>query len=187
MIALAAWQGMGKLLGEAIALGAEFRIRGNRLDIAHTDGLPAGLVHELHQQEDLALEFLDANRPEQEAQRFFGRLGVHVELVTTPEGVPAALDALDRDAARNGHPIALDTETAPRPGMGPPRPTIRINKNGALGAVQPVLLPMVPDVVSVPTLPPPFRRVNVPVLLCTRLNSAEELLTSALFFNVLVL
>ena len=53
--------------------------------------------------------------------------------------------------------------------------------------MQPVLLPMVPDVVSVPTLPPPFRRVNVPLLLCRRLNSADGLLTSELFFNVLLL
>jgi hypothetical protein len=53
-----------------------------------------------------------------------------------------------------------------------------------LGSVQPLLLPMVPDVVSVPMLPL-LRLVNVPPLARTRLNSFVLSATSELFLRVL--
>jgi DNA polymerase-1 len=51
--------------------------------------------------------------------------------------VAAALEALESDARAHGDIIAVDLETAPRPGHGPPRPALRINKDGALAAIQP--------------------------------------------------
>ena len=138
-MSLSDWQAVGRLLAEASALGAAFRIRGDQVEMINSNGVPADVLTGLRDRAGLVFEFLDGTRPSREARRFFAGLQVHAELVTSPADVPVMFAALDRDSVLHGGSIAIDIETAPLPGQGPPRPTIRLNKDGALAAVQPVL------------------------------------------------
>jgi DNA polymerase I-like protein with 3'-5' exonuclease and polymerase domains len=131
-----AWLDLKRVLAEATALGASFRISGTEVRMRSASPLPTTLIEQLQQHRHILREYLDGNGADQEAEAFLATLAVTPVMVTEPSITPI-LATLEADAEVHGGIIAIDIETAPRPGMGPPRPAIHINKDGALSAVQP--------------------------------------------------
>ena len=125
------------MLGEAAALGAQFHIRGDRVEIDRLDVLPSVLADRLQARADLILEFVNGHGPDHAAQEFFNKLNAAVELVTTSDGLLAAFEVLGRDVDAHGGTVAIDFETAPLPEQASQRPPVHINKDGSLSAMQP--------------------------------------------------
>ena len=119
------------------ALGAEFRIHGDRVDITNLEALPQPLAKGLRRLSGLAWHFLGAGRTEKKACTFFDTLSVRLSLVQDAALVPFVLAELDRDLAAHSGTLGIDVETAPLPAHRILSPPIRLNKDGALSAVQP--------------------------------------------------
>jgi hypothetical protein len=135
---MTAWIDLKRIMAEATALGANFRISGTEVKMRTESPLPKALLDQLQQHQHLLREYLDSNGADQQAEAFLATLGIAPVLVTEPAITPI-LAALEADAAAHGDVIAIDGETAPRPGYGQPRLSIRINKDGSLSGVQPAL------------------------------------------------
>ena len=130
------WRDLAKLLSEARALGAEFKVTGDKVSRTGPD-LPADVVARLDAFSDIIGEYLNIHADDREAEIFFAKLGVKLRLIETVEDCPSALAALDADIARYGGPVAVDLETSARCVEPDQKPGVRLNKDGSLSSRQP--------------------------------------------------
>lgn len=134
---MGAWLDLREAMAEVVALGVRFRISGAAVLI---DGdLPAELHQRLRIRPDLLREYLGAGEAEREALRFAQQLGVDIRLVADQAAATEALAILECDLVAHGGTLGLDIETAPQPGQGEPRPSVHLNRDGGLSAVQPTI------------------------------------------------
>jgi DNA polymerase-1 len=123
------WRNLRRAVREAHALGAEFRIRGNAVEITGIDRLPNNLRDALDL--DLLWSYLGAEEDDDEALAFLESLNVEAVLVDSTKGAAAALTEL---AALGASRIGIDIETTPKPEYPERRPAILINIDNAVSA-----------------------------------------------------
>jgi DNA polymerase I-like protein with 3'-5' exonuclease and polymerase domains len=125
---------------EAKALGAQFRLAGALVRINGVAGLPPGLQAELDLRaaDGTLRSYLEGGRdPDAVACALLDQLEVEVTLVETREDVCSAIRQLEADMRSHGGHLGFDIETFPRPGQGPPRPAIVLNRDGTPDEQQP--------------------------------------------------
>jgi DNA polymerase-1 len=123
------------LLQRALAAArdqARFRLAGADVVIEGLEGLVGDVRYIIAdaQQNGLLWGYLGGEEQDDEALDFSDQLNVEPVLIEDQTAVPAILEQLVNEA--NGNPIGVDIETA---GHGK-RPAIKINRDGALAAVQ---------------------------------------------------
>jgi DNA polymerase-1 len=123
------FQTLATLMREAVALGCEFHVRGDRV-VRHGD-LPDDLAQQLDAYADLLPAYCDIARDDAEAIAFFSSLGVELVHVATADAVPGTIAQLVLDRWNNDAvPVGIDIETS---SYAPPPPLIvRLTSTGAL-------------------------------------------------------
>ena len=134
---LARWLALKAALKEAIALGLKVRVAGAGVAFAGLEALPAALRRHLEFERHLAWCYLGAEDTDLEVLNFTDALGVDIVPVETAAAAKAAIRSLIDDVRRFGGPIAIDVETAPRPGMGAPLPWAALKVDGGNAERQP--------------------------------------------------
>jgi DNA polymerase I-like protein with 3'-5' exonuclease and polymerase domains len=134
---LARWLALKAALKEAIALGLKVRIAGAGVLFHCLEALPEALRRHLEAERELLWCYLGAEDTDLEVLDFTDRLGVAITLVETVAAARAAIRQLIGDLRRFGGPIAIDLETAPRPGMGALLPWHAIKVDGGNAERQP--------------------------------------------------
>jgi hypothetical protein len=109
------WIALRLALKEAQHLGLKVRISGAGVVFSGDDILPHALRDHLHRERHLLWCYLGAEDIDLATLEFVDALEVEPVLVETAEEVKAAV------AREQGGPLAIDIETAPRPGQGTPR------------------------------------------------------------------
>jgi DNA polymerase I-like protein with 3'-5' exonuclease and polymerase domains len=129
-----------RLLAEAQALGARFRLCGADVAMDGADGLPEKLRAALHSHADSGLlwSYLGGDADEDGALDLLDLLNVEAVLVETRNQGRAAVRQLLRDLQQHGPPLGLDIETALRPGYRADSLWVRLNKDGGRAIMQPV-------------------------------------------------
>jgi DNA polymerase-1 len=128
-----------RLLAEAQQLGLKVRIAGAGVLFHGLETLPETLRQRLEAERDLLWAYLGAEDTDLEVLDFAEQLGVDSVLVETVTAAKAAVRQLVADRHRFGGPIAVDIETAPRPGIGESRPWHALKVDGGNCERQPKL------------------------------------------------
>ena len=126
-----------RLLAEAQQLGLKVRISGAGVAFAGLETLPEQLRRHLESERDLLWAYLGAEDTDLEVLSFADTLGVDIALIETVTEAKAAIRQLIADRRRFGGPIAIDVETAPRPGLGEPLPWAALKIDGGVAERQP--------------------------------------------------
>ena len=132
------WIAVRLALKEAQDLGLKVRVAGADVVFDGDGVLPKSLRDHLYCERRLIWCYLGAEDVDLAALEFADMLGVDVELVQTVSEARCAVRQLIHDIwlSDHGH-IAIDIETAPRPGYGEPRSWARLKLDGGVAAIQP--------------------------------------------------
>ena len=125
------WRNLRRAVREAHALGIEFRICGDEIEIAGIETPPDKLRDALDP--ELLWEFFGAAEDDEEAVTFIEKLQVAPELIDDIAGAVNAVEALE---AEKSPFIGLDIETIAKPEYAEPRPTVQINADGSVGRIK---------------------------------------------------
>jgi hypothetical protein len=121
------WRKLRRAVREAHALGIEFQICGDRVQVDGIDRLPDKLREVLDP--DLLWAYTGADEDDEEAIAFLEELGAEAVLVTDVCDAAAAVAELEE---QKSPVIGIDIETAPKPEFAEPRPPIQINQDGSV-------------------------------------------------------
>jgi DNA polymerase-1 len=132
--------GLRRLLRETAVLGIELRLSGSEVHIEGAERLPADLRAALLRYRDngMLFDYLDGDAGADAASSLLEQLRVTAGLVETRAEARDAVRQLIRDHLAHPGPIGIDLETTPRPPYRRSPPPVRLNKDGALSALQPI-------------------------------------------------
>jgi DNA polymerase-1 len=129
-----------RLLAELTTLGVRFRLSGADVIAMGTGALPSPLLTALNQHisSGLLWSYLGGEADDADALDLLEQLQVTATLVETRAAARHAVRQLMRDLRQHGGPLGIDLETASLPEYRSDVPTLRINADGSLSALQPV-------------------------------------------------
>jgi DNA polymerase-1 len=129
-----------RLLAELTRLGVHFRISGADVIAVGTSGLPPSLHAALqhHIESGLLWSYLGGEADDADALDLLDQLNVTAHLIETRPDAFSAVRQLIRDLRQHSGPVGIDLETAPLAEYRGNVPTLYINADGALSALQPV-------------------------------------------------
>jgi DNA polymerase-1 len=125
------------LMREVTSLGVKVRLQGADVLFSGHEALPADLRAQLEAARGLLWHWLGGDDLDEAALDLLDELNVTTELVITQPAARQAVRELQCDKRGHGGVVAIDCETAPKPGLGEPLPWTRINMDGGNAAVQP--------------------------------------------------
>jgi DNA polymerase-1 len=121
------WRALRRAVREAHALGVQFRICGDQVQVDGIDRLPDKLREVLDP--GLLWAYTGADEDDEEAITFLEELGAEAVLITDVCDAAAAVAELEE---QKSPVIGIDIETAPKPEFAEPRPPIQINQDGSV-------------------------------------------------------
>ena len=124
---VAFWRHLRLAVKQAHALGAEFRIRGEEVEIGGIDRLPDKLRAALNP--ELLREYVGAAEDDDEATEFLDKLGAEAVLVDTVADAAAAQDEIEAQKAAF---IGIDIETIASAEYASRAP-VKVNVDGSIG------------------------------------------------------
>ena len=127
-----------QLIGEVTRLGVRFRLSGAEVAIDGTEHLPGTLRDQLldYDTKGWLWAYLGGEAVDTPSRELLARVGVAAILVETRQQARDAIRLIERDKQTYGDVVGLDIETTPKPGLGMPRPPIRLNSDGSLAETQ---------------------------------------------------
>src|SRR4051794_20755252 len=124
------------LIAQAAQRGARFRFSGATVEIDGLEALPPQLQASLvrHQVSGQLYDYMGGDVLDGPAVAFVGKLDVSRMLIETPADARMAVRTLIRDLKKYQGGLAIDTETAPKPGYADPHTYIKLKGDGGLDA-----------------------------------------------------
>jgi hypothetical protein len=129
-----------RVLAELLALGVRFRIAGADVIVDAMERMPEALQASLqaHQASGLLWSYLGGDADDADSLDLLGALNVEVQLLETKQAARVAVRQLLLDLRQHPGPLGIDIETAPLPDYRGEPAWVRLNRDAALSALQPI-------------------------------------------------